>query len=69
MRVQSISAKCIGCFGYDGVSFQEEEVDVISARALVALAFECDDDTVLTDLLSSECRCCVLQETMSAQES
>jgi hypothetical protein len=51
---QGISAKCISCFGHNGV-FPEEGVDVVSARALIALAFECDDDTVLADLLSSAC--------------
>ncbi len=28
------------------VFIPKEEVDVVSARALIALAFECDDDTV-----------------------
>ena len=28
------------------VYIPKEEVDVVSARSLIALAFECDDDTV-----------------------
>jgi hypothetical protein len=35
--------------------FSEKNIDVVSARALIALAFECNDDTVLSDLLSSAC--------------
>ncbi len=35
--------------------FSKEGVDVVSARALIALAFEYDDDTVLVDLVPSAC--------------
>ena len=52
---QGISAKCINCFGHNDVFFPKEEVDSVSARALIALAFEFNDDTVLADLLSSAC--------------
>jgi hypothetical protein len=51
---QGISAKCISAL-VTMMFFSEDGVDVVSARALIALAFECDDDTVLADLLSSAC--------------
>jgi hypothetical protein len=38
---QGISAKCISSFG-PNVSFSENGVDVVSARALIVLGFECD---------------------------
>jgi hypothetical protein len=51
---QGICAKCMRCFGPNG-DVAEDGVDVGSARARIALAFECDDDTVLAELLSSTC--------------
>jgi hypothetical protein len=51
---QGILAKCISCFGLNG-DFADVGVDVGSARSRIALAFECDDDTVLADLLASAC--------------
>jgi hypothetical protein len=47
-------AKCICCFGLNG-DFANVEYDVGIARARMVLALECDDDTVLADLLSSAC--------------
>ena len=51
---QGIFAKCISCFGLNG-DVANVEKDVGIARARMVLALECDDDTVLADLLSSAC--------------
>jgi hypothetical protein len=50
---QGNSAKCIRCFGH--VDVFREEYRHCSARAPNALAFEYNDDMVLSDLPSSVC--------------
>jgi hypothetical protein len=51
---QGICAKYMSCFGPNG-DVAEDGANVGSARVRIGLAFECDDDTALADVLSSAC--------------